>query len=63
MKPTDLLKYYAHQRAVSLRLGVTEQAVGQWFKAGRIPKLRQYEIERLHPLLRVDTKITKELMA
>jgi len=48
MKPIDLLEFYKNQRAIALRLGITEQAVGHWFRIGDIPEGRQYQLEIMH---------------
>ncbi len=42
-----LLKAFGSQKAIADTLGVTESAVSQWFKAGKIPPARALEIVRL----------------
>ncbi len=47
MKPTDLLTHFTTQRAAADAIHVTQGAVSQWIKAGRIPWARQLQIERI----------------
>lgn len=42
-----LLKAFGSQKAIADTLGITESAVSQWFKAGRVPPARALEIVRL----------------
>ncbi len=42
-----LLKAFGSQKAIADTLGVTESAVSQWFKAGKVPPARALEIVRL----------------
>lgn len=42
-----LLKAFGSQKAISDALGITESAVSQWFKAGKVPVSRALEIVRI----------------
>lgn len=42
-----LLKAFGSQKAIADALGITESAVSQWFKAGKVPPVRALEIVRL----------------
>lgn len=42
-----LLKAFGSQKAIADALGITESAVSQWFKAGKVPPARALEIVRL----------------
>lgn len=42
-----LLKAFGSQKAIADTLGITESAVSQWFKAGKVPPARALEIVRL----------------
>lgn len=42
-----LLKAFGSQKAIADSLGITESAVSQWFKAGKVPPARALEIVRL----------------
>lgn len=56
MKPTDVIAALGGtQEATAKALGVTQGAVSQWVQAGRVPLLRQYQIETLtHGALRAE---------
>lgn len=42
-----LLKAFGSQKAIADTLGVTESAVSQWFRAGKVPPARALELVRL----------------
>lgn len=42
-----LLKAFGSQKSIADALGITESAVSQWFKAGKVPPARALEIVRL----------------
>lgn len=42
-----LLKAFGSQKAIADTLGVTESAVSQWFRAGKVPAVRALELVRL----------------
>lgn len=42
-----LLKAFGSQKAIADALGITESAVSQWFKAGKVPVARALEIVRI----------------
>lgn len=42
--PQTLLKKYGSQAEIAKALQVTPGAVWQWFRAGKIPELRQYQL-------------------
>jgi len=45
MKKVDAIRYYGTQRKLADALGISQAAVSKW--PDRVPKLRQYELERL----------------
>ena len=47
MKPSDLLTIYETQLDVAKALKIAAPSVNRWFTTGKIPLLRQYQIERL----------------
>lgn len=48
MKPHDVIAAFGGTQASAARaLGVTQGAISQWVVAGRVPILRQYQIEAL----------------
>lgn len=42
-----LLMAFGSQKAIADALGITESAVSQWFKAGKVPASRALEIVRI----------------
>lgn len=47
MKVKELIDLYGSQTAAAKALGVSVVAVHKWVKAGVIPELRQYQIEKI----------------
>lgn len=47
MKVKELIDLYGTQKAVAKALGVSAVSVHKWVKAGVIPELRQYQIEKI----------------
>lgn len=45
MKPSDLLTIYDTQLDVAKVLNIAAASVNRWFTTGKIPLLRQYQIE------------------
>jgi DNA-binding transcriptional regulator YdaS (Cro superfamily) len=42
-----LIEHFGSQNKLAIALGVTKEAVSQWFKAGEIPPARAIQIEKL----------------
>lgn len=42
-----LLKAFGSQKAIADALGISESAVSQWFRAGKVPTIRALEIVRI----------------
>lgn len=47
MKPKDLLDFFETQLGVAKALGISPPSVNRWFTTGKIPLLRQYQIEKV----------------
>ncbi len=47
MKPKQVVEYFGTQENTAKALGVTQQSVAAWVKLGKVPKLRQYQIEKI----------------
>lgn len=44
MQPADLKTYFHNQAGIARAYQISEAAVSLWFKKGRIPPLRQYQL-------------------
>lgn len=47
MTPQQVIEYFETQEKTAKALGVTQQSVAAWVKFGEVPKLRQYQIEKV----------------
>ena len=47
MDPNKLVSVWGSVKAAADAIGVTDKAVYQWISAGRVPKLRVYQIRAL----------------
>ena len=47
MKPKQVVEYFGTQENTAKALGVTQQSVAAWVKLGKVPELRQYQIEKV----------------
>lgn len=48
LTPSEVIRRFGGTQAAAAKaLGVTRAAVCKWVKTGRVPALRQYEIQRL----------------
>ena len=47
MTPAQVIEFYGTQTAAAEALGLRQSAVSQWVQRGRVPMLRQFEIELL----------------
>lgn len=47
MKPKDVIKYYGTQQKAAEALGCKQPSISEWVKSGEVPKLRQYQIEKI----------------
>lgn len=47
MNPKDVVEYFGSQTAAAKALGTFQPEVSRWVKMGYVPRLRQYQIEKL----------------
>ena len=47
MNPKHIVEYWGTVNAARKALGVTDKAVYQWVAAGKVPKMRQYQVALL----------------
>ena len=47
MTPKQVIEYFETQEKTAKALEVTQQSVAVWVKNGEVPKLRQYQIEKI----------------
>lgn len=47
MKPLQAIQHFGTQQAVADALGVTQSAVGQWFRGGKVPAIQQLKLEAI----------------
>lgn len=47
MRTDDVIAHFGSRKAVEEALDVSQAAISQWKKRGKVPKLRALEVERL----------------
>jgi len=47
MDPKTIVEHWGSVEAARKELGVTNKAIYQWLAAGKVPKMRQYQIALL----------------
>lgn len=47
MTPQQVVEYFETQEKAAKALEVTQQAIARWVTSGAVPKLRQYQIEKV----------------
>lgn len=47
MKPKQVVEYFGTQEKTAKALGMAQQSIAAWVKLGKVPKLRQYQIEKV----------------
>lgn len=45
MNPQQVIDYYGSQTAAADALEVSQPSIAQWLESGKIPEVRQYQIE------------------
>jgi DNA-binding transcriptional regulator YdaS (Cro superfamily) len=60
MKPSQAVEHFGTQQNVADAIGITQSAVGQWFRKGRIPPMSQLRLEAVtHGVLVADKSIPR----
>lgn len=47
MKPLEVIEYFGSQDKAAKALSISQPALSKWVKSGEVPKLRQYQIEKV----------------
>lgn len=47
MKPQEVIEYFGSQEKAAKALGIKQPNLSLWLKAGAVPELRQYQIEKI----------------
>ncbi len=47
MTPRQVLQYYGSQANASRQLGIKQPSIHEWISKGRVPLLRQYQVQVL----------------
>lgn len=47
MKPQEVLSHFETQVNIAKKLRIKQPSVANWFVTGKVPLLRQYQIERV----------------
>ena len=47
MKPKDVIEFFGTQEKTAKALGMAQPNISKWVKSGEVPKLRQYQIEKV----------------
>lgn len=45
MTPDDLLEYFGTKAEIARAVGVEPPSLTDWFNSGKVPEVRQYQIE------------------
>lgn len=47
VKPKDVIEFFGTQEKTAKALGMAQPNISKWVKSGEVPKLRQYQIEKV----------------
>lgn len=47
MTPREVIAYFGNQNRTAIALDISREAVRKWVARGAVPKLRQYQIEKV----------------
>lgn len=47
MEPEQVIEYFGTRKKTAKALGIAQQSIAAWVKLGKVPKLRQYQIEKV----------------
>ena len=47
MKPKDVINHFGSQTEAAKELRVSQPAIAKWVANGKVPELRQYQIEKI----------------
>lgn len=47
MTPREVIAYFGNQNRTAIALEISREAVRKWVDRGAVPKLRQYQIEKV----------------
>jgi len=64
MKPSDIIRHYGTQVEAAAALDVAQSTISGWVTSGRVPALRQMQVQRLtRGRLKVDAPAMARLRA